>query len=105
MERYETAKPSKDLSGIVRIAGAEVNTFLFVFLRAVRVKMFLVACKSLPRIKSGASLVPPRPFLQRRGKKGGVGSRTPIKAWNGHACMPPYHNPLTEGGLNILPLF
>ena len=52
----------KRLRGIVRIAGAEVNPFFFVFLRAVRVKIFLSACKCLyPGSKPGACLMPPRP--------------------------------------------
>ena len=103
VERYATAKPSKDLGGdCTNRRCVSQSLFSLFFVRAVRVKKNLVACKSLPRVKArgmpnaptplltkegdrraackylypgskpGACLMPPRPSLQRRGKKGGV---------------------------------
>ena len=47
------------------------SLFSLFFVRAVRVKKNLVACKYLyPGSKPGACLMPPRPSLQRRGTEG-----------------------------------
>ena len=81
MERYATAKPSKDLSGLYESPVRKSTLFSLFFVRAVRVKKNLVACKSLPPLtppykgggkraackylypgsKPGACLMPPRP--------------------------------------------
>ena len=43
MERYETAKPPKDLWGLYESQVRKSTLFSLFFLRAVRVKMFLSA--------------------------------------------------------------